>query len=60
MKYFLNINTGELKHSETEVESPFMYPAFNVEGWTQVDAKIYSLLRLVQAYGYANGAGDNP
>jgi hypothetical protein len=59
MKYFVNVNTGELKHSETEVLSPFMHPAFNVEGWSQVDVKLYALLMLVFGYGYVHGAGDN-
>lgn len=59
-KYFVNINTGEITVMRTEELYPsiFMYPQYNVDGWSEVSEELYDLLRRVYGYGYVDGVQD--
>lgn len=54
MNYYVNITTGELIETK-ETLSPFRFPSYNVEGWSNLNEFEYMVMTFVRGYGFVEG-----
>jgi len=59
-KFFVNVNTGELfcTNIEEKYPSSFQFPIYNVNGWTEVDLYLYTIMQHVYNHGWVAGVQD--